>query len=51
MVFNTDDILQGWDGKFNDHVIQNGVYTFKITFINAKDKLNKEYVGHINLIR
>ena len=51
MVFNTDDILQGWDGKFNNHVIQNGVYTYKITFQNAKDKLIKEYVGHINLIK
>jgi gliding motility-associated-like protein len=51
LVFITEDYLQGWDGKFNDAIVQDGVYTFKITFRNAKDKINQIHTGHINLVR
>jgi gliding motility-associated-like protein len=51
VVFKTEDYLQGWDGKFTDEKVQDGVYTFKITFRNAKDKINQVHVGHINLVR
>jgi gliding motility-associated-like protein len=50
VIFITDDYLQGWDGKFNGKIVQDGVYSFKIKFQNAKDKINQIHVGHISLL-
>lgn len=51
LVFKTEDYLQGWNGQFNNETVQDGVYTFKITYRNAKDKINQVHGGHINLAR
>ena len=51
LVFITDDFLHGWDGKFNDNIVQDGAYSYKINFRNAKDKIIQVYAGYINLLR
>jgi gliding motility-associated-like protein len=49
-VFSTDDITQGWDGKYRKGLAKEDVYVYKAW---AKDFFGKQYdfAGHINLIR
>jgi gliding motility-associated-like protein len=50
-IFTTNDIEIGWDGTYKGLLVQDGVYTWKLSFkIRANDE-RKEFVGHINKIR
>jgi hypothetical protein len=52
MIFYTDDLNEGWDGKVlgSDKLCQVDTYVWKI---NCRDVLDKrhELIGHVNLIR
>lgn len=50
VVFRTDDINQGWDGKINDRPQPEGVYVYKLVYRDGTNK--KNYLeGTVTLIR
>jgi gliding motility-associated-like protein len=50
MVFETNDISQGWDGKVRGNTGEAGVYIYKITYTNAGGE-SRTKTGQVNLIR
>lgn len=59
LLFESNDINKGWDGKFKDHVCQQDVYVWKIEYIsipksgeNTLDngKINSK-TGHVTLLK
>jgi len=53
LIFETHDVKYGWDGKYglNLKKVQDGVYTWKITYKNRQTDERKVVVGHVTLIR
>jgi len=52
LIFETEDLDQGWDGTYQDVIVQDGVYVWKIVgapFDNEADL--KEYHGHVTVIK
>jgi len=50
VVFMTDDINEGWDGTYKDSECSEGVYFWKVDYIDNYDLSNSKH-GHLNLIR
>ncbi|MFT4600609.1 MAG: hypothetical protein ACI857_000785 [Arenicella sp.] len=52
IVFETEDLDQGWDGTYNGVIVQDGVYVWKITGapLNSEADL-KEYYGHVTVLK
>ncbi|MCF8443872.1 MAG: gliding motility-associated C-terminal domain-containing protein, partial [Crocinitomicaceae bacterium] len=49
--FATNNILQGWDGTFLGDKVQDGTYSFQLTYMKSGQTKKNVIVGHINLIR
>ena len=51
LLFESNKISEGWDGRFMGEIVQNGVYIYFVTFrdIGSKKKIFK--VGNVTLIR
>jgi len=50
LVFETNELHHGWDGKYKGKLQQNGVYTWKIQF-QMKEKIDRKvYLGHVSLL-
>ncbi|MBQ4421016.1 MAG: gliding motility-associated C-terminal domain-containing protein [Bacteroidales bacterium] len=49
MVFETNDISQGWDGKYKGKYCPQGVYTYRVLYI-GKDNLMYEKTGEVMLL-
>ena len=50
-VFNTGDLHDHWDGKFNGKLSPSGVYFYKLKFKGYDDKNITERTGSITLLR
>lgn len=50
-VFETNDHKVGWDGTYNGIIVQNGTYTWTISFRDIKTDKKFEYAGHIQVMR
>ena len=50
LVFTTNDMNAGWDGKFSAGICPVGVYVYKI-HTTAPDGSRHQYLGHISLLR
>jgi gliding motility-associated-like protein len=42
VIFDTRDPQIGWDGKYNNQVVEQGLYFYRIEFIGADEKRNEE---------
>jgi hypothetical protein len=51
MIFTTDDIAMGWDGKKNGKDCPGGVYVYKIDFTFDGATGKQERVGTVMLVR
>lgn len=51
LIYETDQIDQGWDGTYQNNRCQDDVYTWKIRLMNAISGSRKEYVGHVTLLK
>jgi gliding motility-associated-like protein len=53
VVFETHDVKVGWDGSYgtNGRDVQEGSYTYKITYKNPQLDERKIVVGHVSLIK
>ena len=49
-MFETDDISEGWDGKYKNKIVNDGVYVYHMN-INFMDGTNKVLKGNISLLR
>ncbi len=49
-VFETNDINEGWDGKFKDKYVQLGAYNYIIKYVD-NDGVSHEKSGVLNIIR
>lgn len=50
LIFTSNELLIGWDGKYEGNICQDGTYIWKIKITDFEDQEVK-YVGHVNLIR
>jgi len=50
IVFETEDLNMGWNGKKNNNDSNQGVYVYVINYINIKDE-DLNIKGNISLIR
>lgn len=50
-LFETNDIMQGWDGTFNGTPVQTGVYVWKVKAKEFYRNIKTEHSGHVNLLR
>ena len=53
LIFETHDANRGWDGSYgmDGRDVQQGTYTYKITYKNPKLDERKTVVGHVSLIK
>jgi gliding motility-associated-like protein len=49
LIYSSNDITQGWDGKYNGTVQNEDVYVYKVTGIDWKDQ-EKHLEGYVNLL-
>lgn len=50
LLFSTNNIFIGWDGKYKDEDVQTDTYVWKLKYSDVKTK-NKQLHGHLNVIR
>ncbi|MBP6428238.1 MAG: gliding motility-associated C-terminal domain-containing protein, partial [Bacteroidia bacterium] len=50
LIFESNSILNGWDGKYNGHSVHDGVYVYQSIFTIAKNN-EIEKTGKVVLIR
>jgi gliding motility-associated-like protein len=53
LIFETKNVNIGWDGSYGTlgRKVQDGVYTWKITYKKKEDDSRHVVVGHVTLIR
>ena len=51
IIFESFNVNYGWDGTYNDKIVQDGVYIYKVEYTNHATKQNFEHVGHLNLLK
>ncbi|MFN6014118.1 MAG: gliding motility-associated C-terminal domain-containing protein, partial [Flavobacteriales bacterium] len=51
LIFETDQIGEGWDGTYRGNICQDGVYTWKFKVMNSITDRKEEHVGHVTLLR
>jgi gliding motility-associated-like protein len=51
LIFETQDIGEGWDGTYKGQNCQDGTYTWKLVITNSTDASKIVDVGHVNLLR
>ena len=51
IVFESNDASVGWKGTYNNERVQDGTYTWKITFKRSDSDKHQIAVGHVNVIR
>lgn len=50
LIFESNDILKGWDGTYKNNPCQEDTYVWRILWSDAQNKKHK-MIGHVNLIR
>lgn len=51
VIFKTEKVSEGWNGRFNDVPVSSGVYVWKIQFTCAGSDEKYQYMGNVSLIR
>ena len=52
LIFETKDVNQGWDGTYNDILVPDGVYVWKITGAPvSNDSDVRTYTGHVTVLK
>jgi gliding motility-associated-like protein len=50
VVFETTEVLEGWDGTYKGYVSRDGTYVWSISFKAATTDFVHRYEGHVTLI-
>ena len=51
MLYESHDPKVGWDGTFQGHLVQDGVYTWSISFKSKENSEPYKYTGFVTLIK
>ncbi len=51
LVYQTDDITQGWDGTYNGTACQSGSYVFKVTYNTSPGGASETKMGTVMLVK
>lgn len=51
LVFEASSLQSGWDGSFRGNPVEAGVYVVKIFYKEGDSAEQKEYLGHVTVIR
>jgi gliding motility-associated-like protein len=51
IIFESNDSSVGWDGTYNNVLVSDGVYTWKISFKHSETDQRQTAVGHVTLLR
>jgi gliding motility-associated-like protein len=51
LIFETYDLTSGWDGTFNDIIVQDGTYVWSINFGDTDSDKKMAYKGHVNILK
>jgi gliding motility-associated-like protein len=51
IVFESNDATVGWNGMYNNTLVQDGTFTWKITFKRSDSDKHQVAIGHVNVIR
>lgn len=50
IIFLSDDEFEGWDGTFRGMLVSNGVYVYKLDYINSQGE-KKQEIGTVTLLK
>jgi len=51
IIFESFDFETGWDGTFNGVMVQDGLYTWKLSLKDTRSDQKFEYTGHITMVK
>lgn len=51
IIWESHDWTVGWNGTYNDNIVQDGIYTWKIEVKTTFKDDRRIYTGHVNIIR
>jgi gliding motility-associated-like protein len=52
LLFETEDVNQGWDGSYNGVIVEDGVYVWKIIGAPMNNEADlREWTGHVTVIK
>jgi gliding motility-associated-like protein len=50
VIFESDDVNFEWDGKYNNKVVPDGTYGYKVAY-TTKSKIENTLYGHVTILR
>lgn len=51
VIFESSSINEGWDGTYLGKHVQDGTYTWRISYTPSFDGIQKSTIGHVNVLR
>jgi gliding motility-associated-like protein len=51
LIFVSKEVNEGWDGSYLNAIVQQGVYTWKITFVESSNQKKHLDLGHVTVLR
>lgn len=51
VIFESFDVTESWDGTYKGRIVQDGTYTWKLSYTDTIRFIETELVGHVTLIR
>lgn len=51
VIFESHDVVFGWDGTYNGKMVQNGTYTWKLEFKETMTDKRHSVAGHVNMVK
>ncbi|MAQ31397.1 MAG: hypothetical protein CMD26_01495 [Flavobacteriales bacterium] len=50
LLFSTNDYQTGWDGTYQNNIVTQDVYSYRVTFLTITGE-SKEYIGKVSLVK
>jgi len=51
IIFETNDVYQGWNGVYQDKIVEDGVYIWQVIFGSSNNDVKYQYHGHVVLLK
>ena len=50
-MYVTEDPQTGWDGTYNNHLVQSDVFIWRVEFVDERTNVNVRNEGHVQLLK
>ena len=50
LLFSTNDYQNGWDGTYQNNIVTQDVYSYKVTYLTITGE-SKEHIGKVSLVK